>query len=157
MGTEVQSAAIAARWRTMARHRDPVTRLLTGSGEATMSGCSTPDGALASPSSSGLGHRPLTPKTGVRVPLGTPLLSDRPQFRRLVSSRRLVVVRRCFHVLAAILGRYATRRWCAVPRTRLVTTRRGYARSTIPGVIRWIRTPAIGHLSLGHGTLIILG
>ena len=26
-----------------------------------------------SPSSSGLGHRPLTPETGVRVPLGTPV------------------------------------------------------------------------------------
>src|SRR5690606_15462963 len=31
---------------------------------------------FASPSSSGLGHRPFTALTGVRVPLGSPLFTD---------------------------------------------------------------------------------
>ena len=36
--------------------------------------CDSPR-TLGSPSSSGLGHRPLTPKTGVRLPLGIPIKS----------------------------------------------------------------------------------
>ena len=34
------------------------------------------EGAPWSPSSSGLGHWPLTPETGVRVPLGTPFFGE---------------------------------------------------------------------------------
>ena len=34
------------------------------------------DFRLASPSSRGLGHHPFTVRTGVRIPVGTPLLVD---------------------------------------------------------------------------------
>ena len=50
-------------------------------GMQEVGGSIPPSSTILSPSSRGLGHRPFTAVTGVRIPLGTPFYAAQPRQR----------------------------------------------------------------------------